>query len=1148
MLEGEAKDGELLCIAELFESIANKDEQALHLTLQRSSIETMLLFESTYGISPLVHCMQTGEMSHVGLVRCLLASGLCDSEIVDGKGHTVLASLVLAHAQTERPAGFLERMIELVIEGADDVTACYRMLKHNSLALFQVFLSVKQYEEGRLFECLTGALTELNVKQFVVSPDLKMFVLFKLADYGFHHMTGDLPGRCDKKIDEWKDHIDVVIDCWDVIGKKYDTGSYGDVDNRLLHRLHVIHNQLYFLQHQKFHDYLSLREVIFCVAVFWNILKNPKKFGVYRFIVNKCLVMEFIRMIAFQLAEVKRFLEQTEQELMKIVQEVESLTAHRKERLIEELVEKIEESCKATIIQQYRLNLSVDGTSNSNRDALAKNMLRRIRKIDKQWADTKTHELRALQQTQKAWLIEQLETRLECVEQPQNVADRILAELKRSTVDTIAAKIVASESFDLEHLMRGKDRRTRRKLIECYGQLKQLYSLKKIVKTFAHMAHVNLTSVETFQDCLKRTVMILGETLKNTNSTPNMPNGRLEDAMGCMLTHRFADIVISLRNSYAREFSLSRLLINDELERRVYSLLPNHTVAIRMVIHLLYVIVLAEVRRSFYGLLLRCGSLETLRSLLIYAGVKDELFQTEHDTFEQVKGYYSNVKELFSEMRETPVGKTVEFTHVEKQFQVQCGIVAEVEAMLAAEKAIDYENMRKTCFSCNSISTIRRLLLWKIAAYRPNAVLESICSKWNANATSISRIHWMDTRLSWIDPETMSNKLAMITAAIGDADAFYNISHSRKVIEEIGIAEEVDEEAVDQLNKMLRPYYGNIFFLDNKWKVLESFCKQRRLPWNNLHVRLLRQRDQNLLQELFEERRSKLQTILAQNDIKTVDVLQVGNIIIQEDILASLEHLQLELCEILTAVGYFGDSFHYIKQRIPMIQGKNFRNLLAHDSISYNMLTDSGDAKVIVNAFIFANTEVQLFESRRCETIELHLPSLADMHRWVEEQHRLQKSFQSNDVNLVHAMMQSGGEIKSYFCFTPNAEHYPAELLSIGDTIQGFCDRAPSIVPLLGRYFPYLRELYHRREFALESAIVRRDFESGFKIIDETKPLRGLFCSWPKLMDRLSPAIKATKTLPERRALLNEFLDYGNEKCVEEMIRLDPSLAATLNL
>uniref|UniRef100_A0A182HWT5 Uncharacterized protein n=1 Tax=Anopheles arabiensis TaxID=7173 RepID=A0A182HWT5_ANOAR len=648
MSGGETKHGDILCIREIFESIAGKDEQTLARTLERSSIKTMLLFESVYGISPLLHCARTGDMSHLGLVRCLLRSGLCDSETVDSKGRTVLAGLVEAHAQTESTAaaGFLERMIEIVIEGADDSTACYRMLKHNSLPLFKAFLSLKQYDEGRLFECLTCALTKLRVKLFILAVDLELFVLGILADYEFRHLSGKWTGGRGKTVDEWKAQAGVVIDCWSVIGKRV---------------------------------------------------------------------------------------------------------------------------------------------------------------------------------------------------QPANV--------------------------------------------------------------------------ETFQDCLKRTVMTLGEMLKNTKSTPNMPNSRLKQAVGCMITRRFADI----------------------------------TVVIRMVMNLLFVVVMAEVRRSFYGMLMRFGSLDALRSLLNYTSEQDVFSTPIQTVFGQVTQYFAKVKGLLEELSENPVGNTVEFSQLEDIFQVQCGIVDEVKAMLAPEKELDYESLRQKCISCNDLPTIRRLLHSKINAYRPNAVLESICNRWIGNGSSILRVPGMVVRLSGIDTELVCNELARIVDATREAKTSYE-KHTRQLIEDLNISEGVDDvEGVEQLTELLAPYYENIFLLDKKWSVLKSFCKQRRLPWNETDTQKLRQRDEQQLQTLYDERHRKLQTILARPDFQQVDPVR-RNIFVQEDMNATLEQLQLELCAILTAVGYFGDRFQRIKQGIPIIQGRNYRNLLAHDSLSYNMLSGSGDVKKTVNA------------------------------------------------------------------------------------------------------------------------------------------------------------------------------------------------------
>uniref|UniRef100_A0A182WB42 ANK_REP_REGION domain-containing protein n=1 Tax=Anopheles minimus TaxID=112268 RepID=A0A182WB42_9DIPT len=1132
MSDSEENHGDSLCIVQMFEAIRDKDEQTLARVLQQSTIETILMFNSMYGFTPLAYCLQKGDVSHLGLVRCLLTSGLCDSEVLDRNGQTVLANLAQAHNDN---SNYLERIIEIVIDGVDDATACYRMLKHNSLALFKTFLAVKQYDESRLFESLANAITKLNIKQFDLSINLRVFVQWKLADYAYRHLSGDYwKASRESNSNEWKDHVDVISTCWDHIAEKYDTATYENVDDRLLHRLHTIHNHLYFLQHKQFFRYLPLQEAVFCLAVFINIFKQPHKFYVYRFMVHKCLVVEFVRMIAFQLTLAKKCLESVEVELKSIMTEAESCMIPMKIDLIEEMKQRIEASAAGH--RQPAGRMQSLNSSNSSEDTSIRSLMQRMKKVDKNWTGVKIKEIR---EKHREYLIELLETRLEHVVHPQNVADRILARTKRNPStghSEIAADIVASALFDLEHLMRGKDRRTRRKLIKCYNQMKQYHSLSKIVTTFALVAYGNRANVETFRDCLKRVVTVLGETMKSTKSTPNMSNDRLKEAMEQMLTWRFAETNILHRNNYAREFSLARLLVDGEMEQRVYSVLPKHTAAINMVINLLFVILLADIRRSFYGVLVRCGTLSQLRALLIMAGENDAVFRMQQAAFQEVQKYFTNVKALFAELRKKPVAKTVQFLNVEKQFIFQCTIVEELEAMLAVEAEYNYESIRKTCFSCNCSATIRRILHWKLDSYHPNRLLQTICEKWDPNVENLSHIELMDLRLTWIDPTTVSSNLSILLNGTDSAAESHQLSRTRELIQTVQVVVE-DEDAILQLNNMLRPYYENIFFLDNKWKVLESFCRQRQLPLDSTLVRKLRQYDQEHLQTLFDGRRGKLRSILEQNNIRMVDELYVGVFILEEDIRASLEHLQLELCEMLTAVGYFGDSFHYMKHRIPMIQGRNYRNLLAHDALSYNLLTDSGDSKLIINAYIFANTNIRLFHSRRNEPVDLRFSSLEDTVGWLEEQQQLLAAIKSNDLYQVHEKMRAGGEIKSYFLLLSNVDQYLASYLPIPFHVQGLCDLDPSIVALLGLHFPNLPELYNDPKIQLESAVVRRDYEVAFKFVTESE-LRKEFYAWPNLVSRLSSKLIATKTTLEKENMLKYFLDYGNEKCIEEMFRL----------
>ncbi|XP_052897554.1 uncharacterized protein LOC128304407 [Anopheles moucheti] len=1130
MSDSEEKSDDSLRVVGMFAAINDQDEQALARVLKHSTVETILKFQTKYGTSPLACCIQTGDVSHLGLVRCLLKSGLCDSEVVDGEGKTVLANL--AHAPNDN-VSFLKRLIEIVIEGVSDVQACYMMLKHNSLELFKVFLSVKQYDECRLFESLTSAFTKLNMKQFRLLPNLKMFVLYKLGEYGYKHLSGDWMGSRETSSDAWKNHVDVISACWSHIAEKYDTGTYENIDDQLLFRLHVIHNHLYFLQHKQFLEYLPLREAIFCLAIFINTFKQQPMFEVYRLMVHKCLVVDFVRMISFQLVRVKQRLESAEQELMSLMADAESFIAPMKIDLIEELTTRIERS-----VVGYQQS-SGQNTLNSNKDKIIRTLMQKMKNVDRKCIERKMGELKKIREKQHDYLIEGLKSRLKLVVHPQNIADWIMAQTKRTPSadhSTIAADIVAGALLNLEHLMRGKDRRTRRKLIKCYNQMKQLYSLNKIITTFGHVAKVNPANVDMFRDCLKRAVTVLGETMKSTKSTPNMPNGRLKEAMEQMLTWHFSEINALHRNNYAREFSLARLVVDGGLERRVYSVIPKHTACISMVISLLFVILLADIRRSFYGLLVRCSSAQQLRALLIMAGEKDTVLQMQQDAFQAVHLYFTNIKTLFVELREGPIAQTVQFMDMDKQFIAQCSIVGELEAMLAVEAEFNFGSLRKTCFACNCLSTIRRILHWKINSYHPNRLLETICTKWDPNVENLAHIALLDDRLTWVDPTTVTTNLSMLLSVYSSADESHQLYRTRELIATMELVV-TEEDTMPELNRMLRPYYENIFFLDNKWKVLESFCRQRQLPWDTTLVRKLRRKDQERLQALFDERRAMLRSILEQNGIRMVDVLDVGVVILDKDVRASLEHLQLELCEMLIAVGYFGDSFHYIKHRIPMIQGKNYRNLLAHDSLSYNLLTDSGDEKLVVNAYIFANTAVRLFDCKRNEPADLHFPSLDDTERWVEEQQQLLAAVKSNDLKQVYEMIRSGGEIKSLFCSSPNIDHYPATSLSIAFHLQGIYNPDPSIVALLGLYIPKLSHLYQDPTFLFENAIVQRNFEAAIKFTNESGLFREEFYSWPNFMShKLFELIFPRSSTLERTRALEHFLDYGNEQCVEEMV------------
>uniref|UniRef100_A0A182PHM9 Uncharacterized protein n=1 Tax=Anopheles epiroticus TaxID=199890 RepID=A0A182PHM9_9DIPT len=228
-----------LCLTKLLEAIATKDEHSLVECLRTATIDTVLCFESTYGVSPLIWCVQTGDVSYLGLVRCLLSSGFYDSMMVDSKERSVLASAADLH--TDNPA-FVTSLIDLEIDGVDEATACYRMLRQNSLPLLKLYLSVKQHDEAKLFESLANALIQLNVKNVSLNFSLRVFVQWMLADYGYRHLSGDYkPPPEEATHDEWKKHIDIIkyiqLEMCEMLNT---VGYFGDNFHYLKHRIPMI--------------------------------------------------------------------------------------------------------------------------------------------------------------------------------------------------------------------------------------------------------------------------------------------------------------------------------------------------------------------------------------------------------------------------------------------------------------------------------------------------------------------------------------------------------------------------------------------------------------------------------------------------------------------------------------------------------------------------------------------------------------------------------------------------------------------------------------------------------------------------------------------------------------------------------------------
>uniref|UniRef100_A0A182S9I2 ANK_REP_REGION domain-containing protein n=1 Tax=Anopheles maculatus TaxID=74869 RepID=A0A182S9I2_9DIPT len=856
----------------IFEAITTGDATNLQRCLEQATIDTVLEFQRAYGESPLHLCVKIGGMSHLGVVRCLFASRLFDSTTVDGEGLTALGC-ALKNGDNE----LAEALIKVEMDGLDDATACYRMLRYDSLEIFQKYLLVRQYTEEEEFQHIASALVRLNVTNVKLSEALHHYTQWKLSDYGFRALSGNWTGTKDSN--EWKTHIDTVADCWRVMREQYDTRLYDDVDDVFLHRLQTVHNHFYFLKHKPFLAHLPMQEATFCVALFLATFRNSTQFPEYRLMVNKCMVIEFVRMISQQLAIVKQYLEGTETDLLSIVRQAEATGVEAKDRLIGDVLAKMDSSetlpNKTHVMKQLQERIAT-ASNTSNKDSLIKDMLDKVKRIDKSWTEQKADELKALDNVCREQLIAQIGKRLRHVSHPQNVVNRLMGDWKKGKPsDTIVADIVSGESFDLGHLMRGKDRRIKRKLAKCYRITKQHYSLHKIVfycKNIESIPKPEIFESATLADvaCMKRTIQVLGEAIKNTTNSANMP-AKAEDAVNSMLTALFPDINKLLREVFSHSISLKKLMQGDAYDRKLCTKFCEHVGMMRTAFQLLYTVTVADIRQAFYGQMRQCDTFRELRSLVRYAGDTGMLEKRQLVCYLQVREYFDEARAAFEQLQTEPIGETALFHHLRNQLEVKRAIVQELGKHFQESDGMSYDEIRRACLSGDDLSAVRRLLDWKLTMSWAGPFFRKVRTSWQTNHVESLTLEWKDQRLLKYNPAVIAGMLKLASSAMECSEQFDYIEHTRQLAVELNIEANLTEEALQQLNKRLRSYYGDIFFVDNKWKVLEAFCKERKLPWNKEQARKLVRSDQELLQYLYDDRRRNLRTILEQHRLHTVD-------------------------------------------------------------------------------------------------------------------------------------------------------------------------------------------------------------------------------------------------------------------------------------
>ncbi|XP_050072412.1 uncharacterized protein LOC126560496 [Anopheles maculipalpis] len=955
-----------------------------------------------------------------------------------------------------------EKILAIVVKDAEPATACYRVLKLNSLPLFKTYLSSTGLDETALFQCMASAIISLSVRNVALSNELDLYVKWKLSDYGYRKLTGNW--NCSAAAAGWKSHIGVISQCWDDIVKhKYNAND--NVDDRFLHRVHTMHNHLYFIRLKTFLKHLPVMETLFCLAIFMNIHKNPAAYRPYRLLICKRFIVECLEAIVCQLKHMQAVLEQIELQLSNIVRP-----------------------------EAWANGELANGLATLKRDET----------------------------------IGKIESTLPCVVHPKNVCERIMAGMRRKTpIEAIVTSIVADETFHLPEdptLHPG----TLEAIRGCYSQMKLLYLMMKMHKHISYIAQTDLANQAHALPSLERSMMMVGEAFNELNKL-DLPDSAV------LLAGRFKKSSIFRRNFYTHSLAMFKKR-PDEILLKYWS---NYMHAIRLIVVLMLAVIAAEIRLTFYRKLHRCETLGTLRALLIYTGESDCFRESENEWYENVS---NNPKQGRIRLEQMFANTTNSKHHIldetyENLVKFQGSAKEVLQKLKAIEGRFDYESVRKTCFASGDLFVIKNLLLWKLQEHIlpknsikvKQIILELIC---NGEIIELPE----STPFDFVDQQIFLNHFAPLGLQI--------MHYRESVVNFINKLNKgnrsVDDNGWNKLHDKLNPYYGNIFRLDKKWTVLKDFCTELEIRWDSKLASKLRQKDLLLLQALFDERRKRLRTLFEQCAIRTEDDLVHKLFEIPLHVRAAMEYIQGEMCKMLLTVKYFGDNFPALTHSLPMLQGKSYRNYLAHDGLSYDLVTSSGDEKCLINAFVFANRSVELF-SVRSKVPTLNFPSFADAVLWIDQQQELRSAIESGDVQQAEAKLKAGAEIKGKYYCSLDVRYQPTKHHTLADLVEWSNQATAPVLALLSHYFPTFRADLHSVQRLISNALARRDFEAAYGLIFEKQELRKELLAWPSL------PLKYAEVLITKEGwanVLKELFDCGNSPVALEVMKRHEHLLA----
>ncbi|XP_055593042.1 uncharacterized protein LOC129744506 [Uranotaenia lowii] len=884
-------------------------------------------------------------------------------------------------------------MLAIEFRNLSDYRCFYRLIRRGSVPLLQLFLELKSFDVHQQIHFLSSVWHELYVKNVQISKNMENFLEYQLLNYSYayHHPPSQKPDRL-KFEKEHENRIDLIVEYTQYLKTHYANDNLNDFDDKFLLAVKIVYDNLFFIKDKHEFAHLPMLEMERCLAIFLAIFKKSPDYEIFKLIINKNLILVFLTSLCEELNKIKN-----------------------------ELLDRENRT------QQKWTNDLFLHLINCIRDATPAKSTKAINALWKKKCPLKKK------------LIYYIKARLKANTELNSIQVRLINNLGKNELEIIRNEMKTNEFLNLTRTISRKNYVVFKRLRKIADHLAQLYSIKKILRYLDGISRIQLPQYQISGVlAIKRTLQVLSDTASNTSYCPRIRR-KLDYVINKILP---LNLDIELKDYYTPNVTLYKLC-SDKMENRLmpFAEVQCSLKSVRRYFSYIFDLKILETYKCYLGNVYQLKDRTQVKTYNQYVGEANRLYFENHTLddlhfeLEDCIRVVEDLQETFNQQHDDKISDLLRCIHKPLAHRYE-SLFKEGKEQLSS-LSHNFNTAMLLGNANQDIAKIKRIVQSFLREKYPKYDISCDNHLVSVNFVLQEMLHIFTNYLYQyqMDERATKNFLTMIYLLNAEKsfaidhflpqqgkiyDSLIHQNYTNEILKKFQLQNLSSIEFAVLHEQLAVNYYDNCFNIDKKYAVMTMFMKTTNRQINDAIMKRNKRMDRDEFQSFLESKMKLIGQFLPCSDFN--EVTQFVNEAAPH-VEFALEFCLLEVCEILTDLNVFQDNAYVLKLQSSIISGRNLREYLLHDSLTYDMLTltHSTKVKVFLNSLIFKGNDFKLYQPPN--NLKVNVSDLATLNEnlinsykmkwsWVEQQERLFKSVENIDLKLLQALTPDYADIR----------------------------------------------------------------------------------------------------------------------------------------